>query len=253
MPVAVFAHVVLLHGSQILPEHGVLEAQRLELVFPDEFLIRHARHRINDHGQKQEVRGALAHVRSGGEFQIVQPDQGKEFRRIIIPAYIELGGFPVVRNAGGMLKKLEHGDILPGFRQAGHIAGHLVMDVHFALFHELEGGNGGISLGDFRRRPQGIGGRQQARFRIGQAVSYHAGNVGGLDNRKGHAGNFFLLHEVVNQLVHGLPKVLYPGISAALSRELDGCRFLSGHFGGDVICMCGKAAQHARACENSSC
>ena len=84
-------------------------------------------------------------------------------------------------------------------------------------------------------------------------VSYHAGNVGGLDNRKGHAGNFFLLHEVVNQLVHGLPKVLYPGISAALGRELDGCRFLSGHFGGDVICMCGKAAQHARACENPSC
>ena len=216
-------HVILLYGSQILAEHRVLKAQGLELVFPDKFFIRHARYRINDHGQEQEVRGALAHVRSGGEFQAVQPDQGKEFSRIIIPTHVKLGGFPVIRNAGRVLQQLEHGDVLPGFRQPRHVAGNLVMDVHFPFLHQLEGGYGGISLGDFRRGPQGVGGSEKAGFRIGHAVTHYAGNVGGLDNRKGHAGNFFLLHEIVNQLVHGLAQVFYPGVSTPLGREMNGC------------------------------
>lgn len=91
-----------------------------------------------------------------------------------------------------MLQKLENRDVFPCFRKVLDKTGYLVRDFHTALLHQLEGGNGGVRLGYLRSGPQGVCGGQQSGFRIGQAVTHHAGNVGAWTMASVMAGDFLL-------------------------------------------------------------
>lgn len=110
-----------------------------------------------------------------------------------------------------MVNDLPHGEILGGSR---HKCRNGIFEAQLVALNQLQYRDSEVDVDHLADVEHRVRCRQTAACNIAQAVTRHARDLGGLNDRDGHAGNLFLGHEGGNYLADGLSSISDVGIAA---------------------------------------